>query len=82
MGLRELRADLSSYVDAVKQGRSYVVTERGQAVAQLVPVPGSSAYERLVLDGLVRPATRRPSPLPEPVAGHGIVTDLIAGQRR
>jgi prevent-host-death family protein len=42
-GIREARQNLSILLDEVKKGREVVITERGRAVAKLVPpdrVPG------------------------------------------
>ena len=82
VGLRALRANLSAYVETVKQGRTYTLTEHGRAVARLVPMPGASAYEKLVLAGLVEASTRQPVPLEPPIVTQGTVSDLITGQRQ
>ena len=37
VGVRELRQNLSKYLERVKAGEPLVVTERGQVVARLVP---------------------------------------------
>jgi prevent-host-death family protein len=37
VGVRELRQNLSKYLARVKAGEALVVTERGRAVARLVP---------------------------------------------
>jgi prevent-host-death family protein len=37
VGVRELRQNLSRYLDRVKRGESLTVTERGREVALLVP---------------------------------------------
>ena len=37
VGVRELRQNLSKYLDRVKDGESLVVTERGREVARLIP---------------------------------------------
>jgi prevent-host-death family protein len=42
VGIRELRQNLSRYLDRVKAGEDLVVTERGAVVARLVPA-GASA---------------------------------------
>jgi prevent-host-death family protein len=42
VGIRELRQNLSRYVDRVKGGESLTVTERGREVARLVPSGGST----------------------------------------
>lgn len=82
VGVRELRANLSGYVDAVKLGRSYTLTERGRPVARLVPVPGASAYEKLVLAGVIKPSYNKAGVLEPPVEAQGSVSDLIGDQRR
>ncbi|MCL2653825.1 MAG: type II toxin-antitoxin system prevent-host-death family antitoxin [Propionibacteriaceae bacterium] len=82
VGLRALRANLSSYIETVKQGRTFTLTEHGRAVARLVPVSGASAYERLVMDGLIEASRRQPVPLEPPIVTQGTVSDLVAGQRR
>jgi len=37
VGVRELRQNLSRYLAEVKEGESFVVTERGREVARLTP---------------------------------------------
>jgi len=56
IGVRELRQNASRYLRAVKRGETVQVTERGQPVARLVPIPeAESTYERLVAEGRIRP---------------------------
>jgi prevent-host-death family protein len=51
VGVRELRQNLSKYLMEVKQGESFVVTERGIEVARLSPSgPGDSPIARLVAE--------------------------------
>jgi len=38
IGVRELKARLSSYVQEAKSGNVVVITERGQPVARLMPI--------------------------------------------
>jgi prevent-host-death family protein len=45
VGVRELRQNLSRYLDRVKEGEDLVVTERGEVVARLIPAGGvADAY--------------------------------------
>lgn len=37
-GISKLKASLSEYIDAVKAGEEVLVTDRGRAVARIVPV--------------------------------------------
>jgi prevent-host-death family protein len=46
VGVRELRQNLSRYLDRVKDGEDLVVTEHGREVARLVPV-ATDAYVEL-----------------------------------
>lgn len=49
VGVRELRQNLSRYLADVKEGESFVVTERGREVARLMPSgPPDSPLARLV----------------------------------
>lgn len=65
VGVRELRQNLSVYLDRVKKGEALSVTERGQVVAMLRPPEATgSLTERLVAEGRARRAVRRPADLP------------------
>ena len=59
VGIRELRQNLSVYVDRVKAGETLEVTEHGRPVARLAPLARRAAtgYERLLEEGAVRRAT-------------------------
>jgi prevent-host-death family protein len=51
VGVRELRQNLSRYLAQVKDGESFVVTERGREVARLTPSgPTDSPLARLVAE--------------------------------
>lgn len=79
VGIRALRERLSEWVDRVRAGEELVVTDRGKAVARLVPIGHERALDRLIREGLVEPAPlgerRRPS---RRVQADGGVSDLIA----
>jgi prevent-host-death family protein len=52
VGVRQLRQNLSVYLERVIAGEALQVTARGRAVALLIPLPGTaSAVERLVASG-------------------------------
>jgi prevent-host-death family protein len=54
VGVRELRQNLSVYLQRVKRGESLEVTEHGQRVARLVPaVAEESPWDRLVAEGRI-----------------------------
>ncbi len=57
VGVRELRQNLSVYLERVVAGEALRVTDRGRAVAMLVPLPqASTTVERLVAAGRATPA--------------------------
>lgn len=55
VGIRELKAQLSHYVQQVKAGTTLVITERGKPVGQIVPIKPSleAQMQELVQTGLV-----------------------------
>lgn len=46
-GIRELKIHLSQYLQAVKQGEDILVTERGKAIAQIVPIKPAEKKENI-----------------------------------
>ena len=68
VGIRELRQNLSVYVERVKSGETLEVTEHGRPVAVLAPLPETtSSLERLVAEGRVTPAEEGLSDLGPPI---------------
>jgi prevent-host-death family protein len=68
VGVRELRQNLSVYLDRVKRGETLTVTEHRQAVAVLQPpVAAAKPLDALITSGGATAATRegveRPRPL-------------------
>ncbi len=85
VGIRELRENLRSFLDRVKSGEEVVITERGKAVARVVPAGSQATFDRLVREGRIRPALRPKTPAADPrtlpkVRG-GTVADLVIEQR-
>jgi prevent-host-death family protein len=69
VGVRELRQNLSVYLDRVKKGEALTVTEHGAAVAILRPLaPASNVLDRLVAEGRATPPSGSVSQLPRPLA--------------
>ena len=59
VGVRELRQNLSVYLDRVKEGERLEVTEHGRPVALLVPLPDDDdPLDRMIAEGRAIPATR------------------------
>lgn len=65
VGVRELRQNLSVYLARVIAGESLKVTDRGRAVAMLVPLgPRATLVDRLIASGRATPASRRLEDVP------------------
>lgn len=59
VGIRELKAKLSAYVELAARGETLTVTDRGKPVATLGPPPGfEDSYARGVREGWLTPPTR------------------------
>lgn len=56
IGVAQLRQNASKYLREVSAGSSFTVTDRGKAVARLVPVP----KENLELDALIARGLAQP----------------------
>ncbi len=71
VGVRELRQNLSVYLDRVKVGETLKVTERGHVVAILAPLPANrlTTLERLVAEGRATAPSRPLSDLQLPKPG-------------
>jgi prevent-host-death family protein len=60
VGIRALKNGLSGWVARARDGEEIVVTDRGVAVARLVPASaGPRTLETLIARGLVEPAPER-----------------------
>lgn len=67
-GVREARQDLTSLLDDVRKGREVVITERGRAVARLVPVKPRQPFPDLA-------SVRRQARPIEPPLSQAIIDD-------
>ena len=68
VGVRELRQNLSVYLDRVKDGETLDVTEHGIPVAELRPRTEDpiDAIDRLIAEGRITPAKYSHKDLPPP----------------
>ena len=82
VGVRDLRDNLSRYLERARAGEEVVVTEHGRAVARIVAFGAERPIDRLVREGRVTPATSRVRKRPRPAAASGTVSDLVIEQRR
>lgn len=82
IGVRELKNNLSRYLAKVSAGDEVIVTDRGRAVAKIMPIGTERTLDRLITQGIVTPAsvTKKAAPLKR-VRPTQAVSPLIADQR-
>lgn len=86
VGVRELRNNLSRYLDQVRAGDEVVVTDHGREIARVVPIANDerrpSALDRLVAEGLAAPPMKARRPLPSRgIPTSEAVSPLVSEQR-
>lgn len=84
VGVRELKASLSEHLRRVANGESIIVTDRGRAVARLVPADFSEGLVRLLRERRIQWSGRKPdlSKLPAVKLGPGkTLSDYIIEDR-
>jgi prevent-host-death family protein len=79
VGLKTLKNKLSEYVRAAAAGETIVITDRGCAVAAIVPPrpKPESVMERGVREGWIRPAVRGPDWPPKPIPIEGYTLEQL-----
>lgn len=69
VGVRELRQNLSVYLDRVRNGETLTVTDRNQIVAVLAPAArDQDAIDRLIAEGRAVRGGRSHRAMPKPLA--------------
>jgi prevent-host-death family protein len=69
VGIRSLKQNASAVLERVKRGESVEVTERGEPIALIIPIPEPAhVVERLISEGRATPPTGSLSDLPPPMA--------------
>jgi prevent-host-death family protein len=86
VGARELKTRLGGYLQQVRQGRTLVITDRGEPVAELKPIHRAGTedakLEQLQALGAVTRVEHRPLPAFRPIRGRGpSVSDAILEDR-
>jgi prevent-host-death family protein len=84
VGIRELRQNLSVYIERVKAGEALEVTDHGRPVANLEPIRPIelTGLARLEAEGLITPATvdHRTIGLPPDIPGRPL-SDILQEMR-
>jgi prevent-host-death family protein len=84
IGVREVRQNLSVYLDRVKEGESLDVTEHNRVVARLIPPEPPDLWDQMVADGRLTPARSRLQDLPPPPPsppGLATLSELLLAMR-
>jgi len=87
VGVRELRNGLSEYLTRVKKGERIEVTQRGKAIALLLPLPTAdqtmSALLELVLEGSISWSGGKPRGAESLLVVHGRpLSETVLDDRR
>lgn len=84
VGVRELKNNLSRYLERVRAGEHVVVTDHGRPVARLTPVDaGTERLAELVAAGVVQAPADTTRHRPERrVRAKTPISDLVREQRR
>ena len=85
VAVTELRAHLSKWIDAAREGNDVVITDRGTPVARIVAIDATPVIDRLTAQGIIS----RPTSTTRPVAGSRgrptpkhPVAEIVSEQRR
>ena len=84
VGIRELKNQLSHYIDQVCAGTEIIVTEHGKPVARLTALTeADDRLARLIASGAVRPAVKPKNPRPRGrFTATGSVSEIVINERR
>lgn len=85
VGVKELRDHLSNYLDKVKAGEIVIVTDRGKAVASIIPIDQEEMAKEilpLIKRGLVTWSGGKPRGNPNPPVIRGKPTSEIVLESR
>jgi len=85
VAISTLRAELSSWIDRVRDGQEVVITDRGTPVARLIPVDTAPLIEQLTRSGVL--STPKSSERPaagdlDRVTSSGSVSEFVRQHRR
>ena len=80
VGIREFRAQLSSYLERAKNGEEIIVTDRGEPIVCVQPHKRDK-LATLIAEGRARPALKPKGPLPPletlPKIGPPYLSDVV-----
>lgn len=84
VGVRDLKNNLSRFLDRVKRGEEIIVTEHGRPVARLSAIdePADRLASLVALGAVRAPKARQRQRPARRIKAKGSVSDLVAEQRR
>ena len=81
IGIRELKARLSEFVERAASGETISVTDRGRPKAVLGPLPGQGRVEQGIAEGWIRPGDGSAPAAVRRVRGRMTILDALAEDR-
>jgi prevent-host-death family protein len=85
VGARELNSRLGTYLQRVREGRTPVVTDRGEPVAELCPLPSDDSMPSVLLKLSTKGAVTLPTSASiaafRPIRSRGSVSDAVREDR-
>ena len=83
VGIKELKAKLSNYVDMVQNGDEIVITERGKEVAMVIPIsPERRLVSKLMKSGKATWLGGKPDGMTGIHVSGDSISDTILEERR
>jgi prevent-host-death family protein len=81
VGIRELKAKLSHYLDRAAAGETIVVTDRGKAKASIGPLSVEARIQQGIEEGWITPGRGRPFREPLRLKGRMTIAEAMAEDR-
>src|SRR5262245_61913200 len=82
-GVREVKNNLSAYLERVRDGEEIVITDRGHPVARLTSLePDVDRLHTLVEQGVLKPAAASRALPSRRIRVTGSISELVADERR
>lgn len=83
VGIRELKARLSHYLDRAAAGETIVVTDRGRAKVEIRRLPYEERIQQGIEEGWIRPGRPGGLPIerPKPAKGRMTIAEAMAEDR-
>ena len=81
VGIRELKAKLSHYLDRAAAGETIVVTDRGKAKAELRALSVDQRIQQGIEEGWIHPGKGRPDGTPLRLKGRMTIAEVMAEDR-